>query len=307
MDKKKTTLLIDADVLAFEAAVVAEESIEWKDEMWTVHADMALAKARIVNRVEQFKEKLQANDIVMALTDRANYRRILNPDYKSNRSKSRLPIILKQVKKWIIEEMDGQLWPNLEADDVISILATDKKMDEETIIVSIDKDFKSVPGIYYDFNKDETHHVSQEDADRYHLIQTLTGDATDGYSGVPKVGAVTAKRLLDKEGYDWDVVKKCYEDVGLTENDALMNAWMARLLQADNYCFRTNTIKKLWTPRNYQTKDILKISPQGLNVTGTLDGDDPRLFLQSPYAVSPKDLKMAESFTETTTGEKDSR
>jgi DNA polymerase-1 len=301
------TLLIDADVLAFEASVIAEESIEWKEEMWTVHADMALAKARIVNRVEQFKEKLQADDIVMALTDRANYRRILNPDYKSNRSKSRLPIILKQVKKWIIEEMDGQLWPNLEADDVISILATDKKMDEETIIVSIDKDFKSVPGIYYDFNKDETHHVSQEDADRYHLIQTLTGDATDGYSGVPKVGAVTAKRLLEKEGYEWDVVKKCYEKAGLTENDALMNAWMARLLQADNYCFRTNTIKKLWTPRNYQTKDILKISPQVLDVTGTLDGDDPRLFLQSPYAVSPKDLKMAESFTETTTGEKDSR
>jgi DNA polymerase-1 len=301
------TLLIDADVLAFEASVIAEESIEWKEEMWTVHADMALAKARIVNRVEEFKQKLQADDIVMALTDRANYRRVLNPDYKSNRSKSRLPIILKQVKKWIIEEMDGQLWPNLEADDVISILATDKKMDEETIIVSIDKDFKSVPGIYYDFNKDETHHVSEEDADRYHLIQTLTGDATDGYSGVPKVGAVTAKRLLDKEGYEWETVAKCYEDVGMTENDALMNAWMARLLQADNYCFRTNTIKKLWTPRNYQTKDILKISPQVLDVTGTLDADDPRLFLQSPYAVSQKDLKMAVNFTETTTGEKDSR
>ncbi len=301
------TLLIDADVLAFEASVIAEESIEWKEEMWTVHADMALAKARIVNRVEEFKEKLQADDIVMALTDRANYRRVLNPDYKSNRSKSRLPIILKQVKQWIIEEMDGQLWPTLEADDVISILATDKKMDEETIIVSIDKDFKSVPGIYYDFNKDETHHVSQEDADRYHLIQTLTGDAVDGYSGVPKVGAVTAKRLLEKEGYEWEVVAKCYEDVGMTENDALMNAWMARLLQADNYCFRTNTIKKLWTPRNYQTKDILKISPQVLDVTGTLDVDDPRLFLRSPYAASPKDLKMAVNFTETTTGGKDSR
>ena len=51
MNKNKTTLLIDADVLAFEAAVVAEEPIEWKDEMWTVHADMALAKARVVNRV----------------------------------------------------------------------------------------------------------------------------------------------------------------------------------------------------------------------------------------------------------------
>jgi len=33
MSKTKTTLLIDADVLAFEAAVVAEEPIEWKEEL----------------------------------------------------------------------------------------------------------------------------------------------------------------------------------------------------------------------------------------------------------------------------------
>ena len=304
---KKTTLLIDADVLAFEAAVVAEESIEWKDEMWTVHADMALAKARVVNRVEEFKDMMKTDSVTMCLTDRANFRRVLNPDYKANRSKSRLPIILRQVKQWIIEEYDGQMWANLEADDVISILATDKEMDEETIIVSIDKDFKTVPGIFYDYNKGEYHQPSEEEADNYHLVQAIAGDHTDGYSGVPGIGVTRAERLLEKEGYTWETVTKCYEKAGLTEQDALMNAWMARLLRADNYSFRTNTIKKLWTPRNYQTKDILEISPQALNVTGTLDGDDPRLFLQSPYAVSPKDLKLAESFTETTTGEKDSR
>ena len=173
MSNKKTKLLIDADVLAFEASVIAEESIEWKEEMWTVHADMALAKARVINRVEEFKEKLQAKDVVMCLSDRANFRRKLNPDYKSNRAKARLPIILRQVKQWIIDELDGQLWSTLEADDIISILATDKTMDEETIVVSIDKDFQSVPGIYYDYNKDETHHVSEEEADNYHLIQVV--------------------------------------------------------------------------------------------------------------------------------------
>jgi DNA polymerase-1 len=306
MSDKKTTLLIDADVLAFEAAVIAEESIEWKEEMWTVHADMALAKARVINRVEEFKDMMKTNSVTMCLTDRANFRRVLNPDYKANRSKSRLPIILRQVKQWIIEELDGQMWANLEADDVISILATDKEMDEETIIISIDKDFKSVPGIFYDYNKGEYHHPTEEEADNYHLVQTIAGDHTDGYSGVPGIGVTRAERLLEKDGYSWETVVKSYEKAGLTENEALTNAWMARLLRADNYSFRTNTIKKLWTPRNYQTKDILKISPQGLSVTGTLDADDPALYLQSPYAVSPKDLKMAESFTETTTGEKDS-
>jgi DNA polymerase-1 len=304
---KKTTLLIDADVLAFEAAVVAEESIEWKDEMWTVHADMALAKARVINRVEEFKDMMKTNSVTMCLTDRANFRRVLNPDYKANRSKSRLPIILRQVKQWIIEELDGQMWANLEADDIISILATDKEMDEETIIISIDKDFKSVPGIFYDYNKGEYHQPTEEEADNYHLVQTIAGDHTDGYSGVPGIGVTRAERLLQSDGYTWETVVKSYEKAGLTENEALTNAWMARLLRADNYSFRTNTIKKLWTPRNYQTKDIQEISPQALNVTGTLDEDDPRLYLQSPYAVSPKDLKLAESFTETTTGEKDSR
>jgi DNA polymerase I len=307
MSDKKTTLLIDADVLAFEASVIAEESIEWKDEMWTVHADMALAKARVINRVEEFKDMMKTDSVTMCLTDRANFRRVLNPEYKANRSKSRLPIILRQVKQWIIEELDGQMWANLEADDIISILATDKEMDEETIIISIDKDFKSVPGIFYDYNKGEYHQPSEEEADNYHLVQTIAGDHTDGYSGVPGIGVTRAERLLQSDGYTWETVVKSYEKAGLTEQDALTNAWMARLLRADNYSFRTNTIKKLWTPRNYQTKDILKISPQGLNVTGTLDEDDPRLYLQSPYAVSPKDLKLAESFMETTTGEKDSR
>ena len=302
MSKTKTTLLIDADVLAFEAAVVAEESIQWKDELWTVHADMALAKARVINKIVEFQEKLKTENVVLCLSDRANFRRKLNPDYKANRSKSRLPIILKQVKQWIIDELGGVLWANLEADDVISILATDKAMDEETIIVSIDKDFRGVPGIFFDYNRGEYHQPSEEEADNYHLIQTIAGDHTDGYSGVPGVGVVKAQRILEKDGYTWDTVVTCYEKAGLTEQDALMNAWMARLLRADNYCFRTNTIKRLWTPKNYQTKDTLKISQQGLSVTGTLDGDDPALFLQTPFAVSQKDLKMAESFTETTTG-----
>ena len=300
----KTTLLIDADVLAFEASVVAEEPIQWKEELWTVHADMALAKARVINRIEEFKDNLRCKNVVLCLSDRANFRRKLYPDYKANRAKSRLPIILRQVKQWIIDELDGQLWANLEADDVISILAT--SMEEETIIVSIDKDFKSVPGIFFDYNRGEYHQPTTEEADNFHLIQTLTGDSTDGFSGVPKVGAVTAKRLLDKEGYTWETVVKCYEKAGLTEQDALMNAWMARLLRIENYNIETKTIEKLWTPKNYQTKDILETSALGQGVMGTMDGDDPALYLRSPYAVSPKDLKLAESFTETTTGSKDS-
>ena len=302
--RNKKTILIDGDVLAYEAAVISEESIEWKEELWTVHADMALAKERVSNRVESFRELLGADEVVIALTDRANFRRKLNPEYKSNRSKARLPIILRQVKQWMIEEYDAELWSCLEADDVLSILATDKCMDEETIIVSIDKDFKSVPGIFYDYNKQEYHHPSEEEADKYHLIQTIAGDHTDGYGGVPGIGITRAERMLEGCGYTWDTVVGAYNDKGLTEQDALINAWMARLLRSDNYNQRKKVIKNLWTPRNYQTKDILKISPQAASVTGTMDVEDPVLYLRSPYDLSPNDLKKEERCTETTTGRK---
>ena len=68
----KTTILIDADVLAFESSIVAQENIQWEEELWTVHADMAVAKERVIGRIEQFKDLLKADEVVLALSDRAN-------------------------------------------------------------------------------------------------------------------------------------------------------------------------------------------------------------------------------------------
>ena len=49
----KTTILIDADVLAFESSIIAQENIQWEEELWTVHADMAVAKSTRKDRTIQ--------------------------------------------------------------------------------------------------------------------------------------------------------------------------------------------------------------------------------------------------------------
>jgi len=303
----KTTILIDADVLAFESSIIAQENIQWEEELWTVHADMAVAKQRVLGRIEQFKDLLKADEVVLALSDRANFRRKLFPDYKSNRRKSVLPIILKPMKQWMIEELDAQLWANVEADDVLSILATERpnRLDKR-IIVSIDKDFKGVPGIFYDYNKEEYHEPTEEEADNFHLLQALMGDSTDGFSGAKGVGAVTAKKWLDEHGYTWESVVAMYEKKGQDEQDALMNAWMARLLRKQEYNKKQKHITKLWTPKNYQTLERKNIMPLVRSVTGLLDEDDSALFLQSPFAPLPNDLKKEENSTEITTGTTDS-
>ena len=101
------------------------------------------------------------------------------------------------------------------------------------IIVSPDKDMRQIPGKLY--NLDETVEVSEEEGMRWHLIQTLAGDQTDGYGGVPGIGVKRAIALLDKDGYTWDTVVKAFKSKELDEDVALMNARLAKILTHTDY------------------------------------------------------------------------
>jgi DNA polymerase-1 len=81
------------------------------------------------------------------------------------------------------------------------------------------------------------------------MIQTLTGDTVDGYSGVPKVGAVTANKMLADKDMPvkdmWEIVVKAYEKAGMNEQDALQQARVARILRHGEYDKKTGEVK-LW-------------------------------------------------------------
>jgi DNA polymerase-1 len=130
----------------------------------------------------------------------------------------------------------------LEADDAMGIYATQHP---GNIIVSPDKDMKQIPGKLY--NLESTQNITAEEGGRWHLIQTLAGDQTDGYSGVPGIGVKRAETLFNKEGYSWATVVKAFTDKGLTEEDALLNARLARILTIEDYDTEQQE-PKLWTP-----------------------------------------------------------
>jgi DNA polymerase-1 len=69
----------------------------------------------------------------------------------------------------------------------------------------------------------------------------------DGYKGIPGVGAVGAKKILDKAENPWEDILASYEKAGLTYDDALRNARLARILRPGEY---NSTTKEpiLWTP-----------------------------------------------------------
>jgi DNA polymerase-1 len=134
------------------------------------------------------------------------------------------------------------VFPRLEADDVCGIMATE---DPTFVAVSGDKDFGTLPITWYNMLRDEMRSVTPEEADKFHLIQTLAGDPTDGYMGVKGIGTKTAEKILEKDGYNWETVVATYEKAGLTEDDALVTARLARILRASDY---DGVDIKLWTP-----------------------------------------------------------
>ena len=80
--------------------------------------------------------------------------------------------------------------------------------------------------------------VSEWDAFLAHMKQTLMGDAVDCYPGCPGVGPVSARRILDVDGDEYAVwldVVAAFEKAGLTEEDTLVQARLARILQSSDY------------------------------------------------------------------------
>lgn len=273
----KRTLLIDADVLAYETAAANEVATHWGEGYWTWYCDENVVRQKIEERLEQYLEELDADDYVLALTDsERNYRFDILPTYKGNRAGVKKPLVLKAIKQWMIDEKDAYFRPRLEGDDILGILATGKKIKGEKVVVSIDKDLKTIPGLYCRDPQLGIIEITPEEADYWHMFQTLTGDTTDGYDGCPGVGAVKAEKALrevlklvpyhhevqrgKRKGeietrfeYTpadnlWEVVVSHYVAAGLTEADALVQAQVARILHSSDYDFKKKE-PIYWTPK----------------------------------------------------------
>ena len=83
----------------------------------------------------------------------------------------------------------------------------------------------------------------------------MAGDNTDGYSGVPGIGIKRAEQIFKLKGYTWKAVVETFEEKGMTENDALINAQLARILTTKDYDYEKKE-PILWTPTSdYKVND----------------------------------------------------
>lgn len=244
-------LLIDGDIYLYRIACAVEKEVDFGG-LTVLYSDKDEIVAGFSNAMTSLQQEFNASKIIVALSDKRNFRKKVLAEYKENRKDTRKPIAYGKARKVIEEKYDCVCKPELEADDVLGILATcttkEVKLKHPRVIVSIDKDFKSVPCILYNPDTKELRKYSEEEADYNFFYQTLIGDTTDNYKGLPGTGPVKAKDILDSSKNMWYSIVNAFEEKDLTEDDALVQARCARILRASDYNFKTNTVK-LWTPK----------------------------------------------------------
>lgn len=246
---KKKVLLIDGDILIYKIATQNEVATDWGNDLWTLHCDAAQCRAEVDATIDDLGSNLEADDYIVALTDKNNFRKDVLPSYKDNRKAKRKPMVLKHLREYVMEKHNGVIYPNIEADDVLGIMATEPSK-EDRIIVSIDKDLKQIP--LSNVSKDglSVEYIPEKLGNYHWMIQVLAGDATDGYTGIPNVGVKTAEKLIMKYSNVplldlWKIVVGIYKDKGFTEKEALQQARVARILRHGDYNKKTGEVK-LW-------------------------------------------------------------
>jgi DNA polymerase I len=264
--------LIDADILVYEAAYRCQQNIEWDEGDVSKYADIDDAIDVIDAAVALIEHKTGADKSLLALTDGArekNFRRSVWPQYKCHReskpgsSDDGRPLLYQALRHYVRVAYEVFQKEGIEGDDTIGILATAdlKWLPTERVICSVDKDLDNVPGWHFNWRKPEkgVYYVTEREADRNFLFQTLTGDATDGYPGIPGIGPKKAEKILNAIEEDsaffpespqffwWEAVRVAYAQAAYDEEYLLSQARCARILRASDWD-TTNQRPILWTP-----------------------------------------------------------
>lgn len=268
-------LLLDADMLLFKAMMAAEVEVEVEPDVWTRHSELPQAREAYWQQLVNWCDHLGCSlgDVVHCFTDASAFRRDLFPDYKASRKGKPKPIGFKAFRAEFLSEPLAFMYSQIEADDVIGILATQLAIDGEPYaIASGDKDLLQLPGLHLwtaTSKEQESEdgltvecsgdfiikNATPEYAERFTYQQFLQGDATDGIPGCPGMGEVRAKRLVSS--FDiakpldcWEAIVRAYEASGKVEHPrefATLQARLVRILRTGDYDFDSHAVS-LWNP-----------------------------------------------------------
>jgi 5'-3' exonuclease len=129
--------------------------------------------------VERILDSWNNPDYLMALSGSDNFRKKLYPEYKANRDPNDRPRYLHEVREYFIKYFGAIVADGMEADDLVA-----EHINDESVVISNDKDYLQIPGTIYNPWKNEAITVTQEMADLNFWVQVCTGDQSDNVPGL---------------------------------------------------------------------------------------------------------------------------
>ena len=224
-------LLIDGDVLLYLALARDKED------------NLEEAKDHYLGIITDACEENFTNEAEVYLSsDGENFRKNTYDSYKANRKTKEPPPNLQELKQWVFDSVPNVFGsPRGEADDYLLVRASQlTERGEPWVIATVDKDLRTLPGLFYNLRTQERKLVTETEAYTFMMQQFIMGDPVDSIAGIPGMGpkktaAIITEEMTLKEQYDAikDTWKTERPETWIEELDCTFNCAFIRRRRED--------------------------------------------------------------------------
>lgn len=193
-------VLVDADSLLWSSCYKAKEQEE--DTGYHTIEDAILKFDEVfMNIINRIEETYEIDKVMTFACARGNFRKQISTTYKANRVDREIPPILNELQDYVIHKYEVKRGYGVETDDLVAIYWTNLSNTfgrDQVLIVSIDKDYKQLPCIIYNYHiKHQCYYNVTEAEARYNFYeQMIMGDTSDNVNFCKGYGKAYCKKAF---------------------------------------------------------------------------------------------------------------
>jgi 5'-3' exonuclease len=230
--------LLDGDLIAYRNAASAENE------------PLEICLSRVDSLIDTIMRETSATEYLVALSGETNFRHSIYPEYKANRKDIQRPKWLLEAKQYLKDKFNAVESVNCEADDLLGVWQC--TLGKDTIICTLDKDLRMIPGKHYSWEirgtsklgkewvrPSEIVHVTTYEATMHFYKQLIIGDPSDNVKGVKGLGPKAAERILFNLVNEQDMLQAVREAYG-NDEEMLMNGKCLWIWRKENDIWSPN-------------------------------------------------------------------